>query len=97
MVNATEVTPLPSNGALMGSNDLTVWLGNRLECLLILDDPVSSSGMIDPFTRQRTFIIVTSSRTSICSLVLSHDIDVCLFSPGLFIIYLINNFGLKTI
>ena len=81
----------------MGSNGLTVWLGNRLECLLVLDDPVSSSGMTDPFTRQRTFAIVTSSRTSVCSLVLSHDIDVCLFSPGLFIIYLINNFDLKTI
>ena len=71
MVNATEVTPLPKNGALMGSNGLTVWLGNRLECLLVLDDPVSSSGVADPFTRHRTFVIVTSSRTSVCSSVLS--------------------------
>ena len=38
VVNATEVTPLPSNGALMGSNDLTVWFGNHLECLLVLND-----------------------------------------------------------
>ena len=71
MVNATEVTPLPSNRALMGSNGLTVWLGNRLECLLVLNDSVSPSGVADPFTRQRTFVIVTSSRTSVCSLVLS--------------------------
>ena len=71
MVNATEVTPLPSNRALMGSNGLTAWLGNRLECLLVLDDLVSSSGVTDPFTRQRTFVIVTSSRTSVCSSALS--------------------------
>ena len=71
MVNATEVTPLPSNRALMGSNGLTVWLGNHLECLLALDDPVSLSGMAGPFTRHRAFVIVTSSRMSVCSLVLS--------------------------
>ena len=71
VVNATEVTPLPSNGALMGSNGLTVWLGNHLECLLVLNDFVSPSGMANPFTRQRTFVIVTSSRTSVCLLVLS--------------------------
>ena len=71
MVNATEVTPLPSNGALMGSNGLTVWLGNCLECLLVLDDPASLLGVANPFTHQRTFVIVTSSRTSICSSVLS--------------------------
>ena len=63
--------PLPSNGALMGSNGLTVWLGNRLECLLALDDPVSSSGVAGPFTRHRDFVIVTSFRMSVCSSVLS--------------------------
>ena len=49
----------------------TVWLGNCLECLLVLNDSVSPSGMADPFTRQRTFVIVTSSRTSVCSSILS--------------------------
>ena len=63
--------PLPSNGTLMGSNGLPVWLGNRSECLLVLDDPVSLSGVTDPFTRQCSFVIVTSSWTSVCSSVLS--------------------------
>ena len=71
VVNVTEVTPLPSNGALMGSNGLTVWFGNRLECLLILNDFCIPVVVADPFTRQRTFITVTSSRTSLCSSVLS--------------------------
>ena len=46
---------MPSNGALMGSNGLTVWLGNCLECLLALDDPMSSSGLANPFTHQCSF------------------------------------------
>ena len=71
VVNATEVTPLPSNGALMGSNGLTVWFGNCLECLLILNDPVSLSGMVDPFTRHCTIVNVTSSGMLVCSSVLS--------------------------
>ena len=74
VVNATEVTPLPNNGALMGSNGLPVWLGNLLEFLLVLDDPVSPSGVTDPFTRQCTFVIVTSSGMSVCSSVLSETI-----------------------
>ena len=60
-----------SNKALIGSNGLPVWLGNRLEFLLVLDDLVSPSGVTDPFTRQRTFVIVTSSGTFVCSSVLS--------------------------
>ena len=71
VVNATEVTPLPSNGALIGSNGLTVWLGNCLECLLIFNDPISPSGVVDPFTRHRTIVKVTSSAMSVCSSVLS--------------------------
>ena len=63
--------PLPSNGALMGSNGLPVWLGNRLERLLALDDPVSLSGLADNFTHQCLFVIAASSRMSVCSLVLS--------------------------
>ena len=71
VVNAIEVTPLPSNGALMGSNGLLACLDNRLECLLVLNDPVSPSGVIDPFTRQCTFVIVASSKMSVCSSILS--------------------------
>ena len=71
VVNATVVTPLPSNGVLMGSNGLPAWLGNRLECLLVLNDPVSSSGVTDPFSRQCTFVIVALSKMFVCSLVLS--------------------------
>ena len=63
--------PLPSNKALMGSNGLPVWLGNRLEFLLVLDDPVSPLGVTDPFTHQHTFVIVTSSGMSVCLSVLS--------------------------
>ena len=55
----------------MGSNGLPVWLGNRLESLLVLDDPVSPSGVTDPFTRQCSFIIVASSRMFVYSSVLS--------------------------
>ena len=55
----------------MGSNGLPAWLGNRLECLLVLNDLVSSSGVTDPFTRQCTFVIVASSKMSVCSSVLS--------------------------
>ena len=71
VVNATKVTPLPSNGTLMGSNGLIVWLGNRLRCLLILNDSLPPSGVVNPFTRQRTIVKVTSSGTSVCSSVLS--------------------------
>ena len=63
--------PLPSNGALMGSNGLPVWLGNRLECLLALDDPVSPSSLADNFTCQCLFVIAASSRISVCSSALS--------------------------
>ena len=56
VVNAIEVTPLPSNGALMGSNGLTVWLGNHLKCLLILNDSISPSSVVNPFTRHRTLL-----------------------------------------
>ena len=62
----------------MGSNGLPAWLGNRLECLLVLNDLVSSSGVTDPFTRQCTFVIVTSSRTFVCSSVLSILIHICI-------------------
>ena len=55
----------------MGSNGLPVWLGNRLECLLVLDDPVSPSSLADPFTRQCSFVIVASSKTFVCSSVRS--------------------------
>ena len=55
----------------MGSNGLPVWLGNRLECLLALEDPVSPSGLVGNFTRQCLFVIAASSRMSVCSSVLS--------------------------
>ena len=55
----------------MGSNGLPVWLGNRLKCLLVLDDPVSPSSLADPFTRQCSFVIVASSKTFVCSSVRS--------------------------
>ena len=35
IVNASVVTPLPSNGVLMGPNGLPDWLCNYLECLLM--------------------------------------------------------------
>ena len=70
IVNATKVMHLPSNGVLMGFNGLTVWLGNCLECLLILNDPVSPSGVVDPFTCHRTIVKVTSFGTLVCSSVL---------------------------
>ena len=79
VVNATRVTPLPSNGTLMGSNGLTVWLGNCLGCLFILNDYVPPSGVVNPFTCQRTIVKVTSSGTSVCSSVLSlpkHEQDI---------------------
>ena len=62
----------------MGSNGLPVWLGNRLESLLVLDDPVSPSGVTDPFTRQCSFIIVASSRMFVYSSVLSILIHICI-------------------
>ena len=71
VVNATRVTPLPSNGALMGSNGLTVWLGNRLRCLLILNDFVPPSGVISPFTRQSYYHQGYFVRDTVCSSVLS--------------------------
>ena len=71
VVNATRVTPLPSNGTLMGSNGLTVRLGNRLRCLFILIDSIPPSGVVNPFTRQRTIVKVTSSETSVCLSALS--------------------------
>ena len=77
VVNAIEVTPLPSNGALMGSNGLTIWLGNRLKCLLILNDPVSSSGVVNPFTRHHNVVKVTSSGTPVCSSILSSIYKKC--------------------
>ena len=55
----------------MGSNGLPVWLGNRLECLLVLNGPVSLSGMTDPFIRQCNFVMVVSSKIGVCSSVLS--------------------------
>ena len=66
VVNASVVTLLPSNGVLMGPNGLPVWLCNRLECLLVLNDPVSSSGMIDLFIRQCNFVMVASSKICVC-------------------------------
>ena len=71
VVNATRVTPLPSNGTLMGSNGLTVWLGNRLRCLLILNDFVPPSGMISPFTRQSYYHQGYFVQDTVCSSVLS--------------------------
>ena len=62
----------------MGSNGLPVWLGNCLEYLLVLDDPVSLSGVTDPFTSQCTFVIVALSRTFVCSSVLSILIHICI-------------------
>ena len=71
IVNATRVTPLPSNGALMGSNGLTVWLGNRLRCLLILNDFVPPLGVISPLDRQSHYRQGYFVRDTICSSVLS--------------------------
>ena len=70
-VDASVVTLLPSNGVLMGPNDLPVWLCNRLECLLVLNGPVSPSGMTDPFIHQCNFVMVASSKICVCLLVLS--------------------------
>ena len=74
VVNVSVVTLLPSNEALMGPNGLPIWLCNRLECLFVLNGPVSPSGMTDPFTRQCTFVLVASSKMCVCSLVLSVSI-----------------------
>ena len=70
-VNASVVTLLPSNGDLMGPNGLPIWFCNRLECLLILNGPVSPSGVIDPLYRQSNFVMVASSKICVCSSVLS--------------------------
>ena len=71
VVNATRVTPLPSNGTLMGSNVLIVWLGNRLRCLLILNDFVPPSGVISHFTRQSHYCQGYFIRDTVCLSVLS--------------------------
>ena len=71
VVNATRVTPLPSNGTLMGSNGLTVWLDNRLRCLLILIDFIPLSGVISPFNRQSYYRRGYFVRDTVCSSILS--------------------------
>ena len=61
-VNASVVTLLPSNGVLMGPNGLPVQFCNRLGCLLVLNGPMSPSGVTDPFIRQCNFVMVASSK-----------------------------------
>ena len=73
VVNVSVVMLLPSNRALMGPNSLPDWLCSRLEYLFVLNGPVSSSGMTDPFTCQCTFVLVASSKMCVCSSVLSVD------------------------
>ena len=55
----------------MGPNGLPVWFCNRLECLLVLNGPVSPSGVTDPLYRKSNFVMVASSKICVCSSVLS--------------------------
>ena len=63
MVNDSVVTPLPSNGVLMGLNGLLDWLCNCPECLL-MDRiewprvPVRSANLLP---RQYNFVIIQRS------------------------------------
>ena len=61
MVNAFLVMPLPSNGALIGSNGLQDWLCNCPAYLLIdyIEWPsLSSSEVTDPLVRQDDFVLI---------------------------------------
>ena len=71
------------------SNGLTVWLGNHLRCLLILNDFVPPSGVISPFTRQSHYRQGYFVRDTVCSSVLSTSIkQVVLYNSFFFNLFI---------